>query len=488
MKPSLQLKIGHQLTMTPQLQQAIKLLQLSSLDLHQEIQGALYSNPMLELDEERPATECPETPNASELNGTKLNAEQDWSAIIPKELPVDADWDDIYQPSSHANKSPSKQNENSGSTDFELFHSVTESLADHLLWQLNLTPMSAVDKAIAEALIEAVDEDGMLQATPEEVLEMMGDDELELDEIIAVLRRIQQFDPPGVAARNLSECLQIQLRQLSPDTPHLQNALRLVRDFLPQAANRDHRFIERKSGLTAEQATAALALIQTLNPRPGEAVDSNPPEYVVPDARVTKEDGRWKVSLNSDITPKLSINQTYSSLVKRADSSDDNTFMRNNLQEARWFLRSLESRNETLMRVTTSIVELQQGFMDHGPEAMRPLVLADVAGKLGLHESTVSRATTQKFVDTPQGIFELKYFFSSHVSTSSGGECSSTAIRAILKKMIAAEDPKKPLSDNKLTALLQGQGIEIARRTVAKYREGMNIPSSSERKRFKQSM
>ncbi len=479
MKPSLQLKIGHQLTMTPQLQQAIKLLQLSSLDLHQEIQEALYSNPMLELDEEKPAD--------TEKKPDK-DREEEWNGEIPKDLPVDANWDDIYQPSNYTNKPSSGQHDSGDNQDFDKFQSVTESLQEHLLWQLNLTPLTDIDGAIGLALIEAIDEQGFLQTTPEDVLLMMDHEELELDEVVAVLHRIQQFDPPGIAGRDLAECLQIQLRQLSPETPHLEHALKLAANFLPQIAARDTRLIERKSGLKADEIEAAVVLIQTLNPRPGEAINSQSVEYVIPDVRVTKVDGRWKVSLNSDIAPRLTINQTYSKLVKRADSSSDNAFMRNHLQEARWFLRSLESRNETLMRVTTCIVELQQGFLDHGPEAMKPMVLADVAERLELHESTISRVTTQKFVDTPQGIFELKYFFSSHVNTSSGGECSSTAIRAILKKMISAENPNKPLSDNKLTALLQEQGIEIARRTVAKYREGMNIPSSSERKRYKQTL
>lgn len=482
MKPSLQLKIGHQLTMTPQLQQAIKLLQLSSLDLQQEIQEALYSNPMLELDEERP-----EESSAGNGEDKPTYDDQDhWDLEIPKDLPVDANWDDIYPSSSYTGKSSSSQFDGFDGPDFDKFHSVTESLQDHLLWQLNLTPLSNTDRAIGEALIESVDEDGFLQISPEDVLAILNQQDLELDEVMAVLHRVQQFDPPGVCARNLSESLQIQLRQLPPQTPHLDNALRLAEHFLTQLAAGEYRLIERKIGLTAAQIEAARALIQTLNPRPGDVINNTRVEYVVPDVRVSKVDGRWKVTLNTDIAPKLSINQTYSKLVKRADTSDDNAFMRNQLQEARWFLRSLESRNETLMRVTTCIVELQQGFLEHGPEAMKPMVLADVAEKLELHESTISRVTTQKFVDTPQGIFELKYFFSSHVSTSSGGECSSTAIRAILKKMIAAENPKKPLSDNRLTALLQEQGIEIARRTVAKYREAMNIPSSSERKRFKQ--
>ncbi|MDX2464619.1 MAG: RNA polymerase factor sigma-54 [Porticoccus sp.] len=492
MKVSLQLKIGQQLTMTPQLQQAIRLLQLSSLDLHQEIQQNLYDNPLLELAEEsenspentpehqESNTESPPPKETADNTTQDLNSE-DWESKIPQDLPVDANWDDIYQPVSSA-KSPSSE-----TMDFENVHHVTESLQDHLLWQLNLTPLSALDHLIAENIIDSIDNNGMLTTTPEEIWASL-DDEIELDEVVAVLHRIQQFDPSGVGATNLSECLLIQLNQFSPETEFLDEARQLVSNHLDLVGQRDYRRLEKLTGYTQAILEAAIALIQTLSPHPGEAISNDNVEYVVPDARVCKVNEHWQVSLNQDITPKLSINQQYAQLIKRADSSEDNTFLKTHLQEAKWFLRSIESRNDTLLRVSSCIVELQQGFLEQGPEAMRPMVLADIAERLELHESTISRVTTQKYIDTPQGVFELKYFFSSHVSTASGGECSSTAIRAILKKMINAENLAKPLSDNKLTSLLQDMGIQVARRTVAKYREGMGIPSSSERKRFKHNL
>ncbi|KJS07960.1 MAG: RNA polymerase factor sigma-54 [Gammaproteobacteria bacterium BRH_c0] len=480
MRQTLQLKIGQQLTMTPQLQQAIKLLQLSSLDLQLEIQQALYSNPLLELVEEFDGPEA-ESSAESSADDAQMSSD-DWeNAAIPEELPVDAKWDDIYPTASS-----SSQSQGSDNRDFESFHSVTDSLQDHLLWQLNLTPMSALDNLIATAIIDSINDNGLLEVPIEEIHQSFADNGVELDEVVAVLHRIQQFDPPGVGAADLSDCLLIQLRQFAPDTPYLNQAMELVTRYLGLVAERDINQLRRKTGMDTGELTEAIRLIQSLSPRPGEHIGNSDVEYVVPDVRVVRVNGTWQVSLNGDIAPKVCINQQYADMVRRADNSDDNTFLRNQLQEARWFLRSLESRNETLLRVSSCIVEMQRGFLEQGPEAMRPMVLADVADKLGLHESTISRVTTQKYMDTPQGVFELKYFFSSHVSTNSGGECSSTAIRAMLKKMISSENPEKPLSDNKIADLFDEQGIQVARRTVAKYREAMGIPTSSERKRFKQ--
>lgn len=520
MKQSLQLRMGQQLSMTPQLQQAIKLLQLSSLDLHLEIQQTLYSNPLLELAEEiEPEPE--EVSNEQLANEIADNGDtpDEWSKEIPDELPVDAQWDDIYPAAPSASAAaPAGDNR-----DFESYHSVTESLQDHLLWQLNLTPMSDLDRLIATTLIDNIDDNGFLEAAVEDIWQPLAqafssealagasladisaddsdsqvadnaekdaqDDEegLALDEVLAVLHRIQQFDPPGVAAIDLSDCLLIQLNQLSPETPSLDDAKLLSDQYLGLVAERNFPLLCRKTGLEQEAIEAAIALIQSLSPRPGECIASTDADYVVPDASVQKIHGHWLVTLNGDIAPRLCINKEYAALVQRADNSKDNTFLRDNLQEARWFLRSLESRNDTLLRVSRCIVEMQQEFLEKGPEAMKPLVLADVAEQLELHESTISRVTTQKYLDTPRGIFELKYFFSSHVNTAAGGECSSTAIRAMLKRMIADEPTSKPLSDSKLATLLQDEGIQVARRTVAKYRESLNIPSSSDRKRFKQS-
>ncbi len=466
--------------MTPQLQQAIKLLQLSSLDLQQEIQQALYSNPLLEL-----VDEIEQSADAREP-ASGAGEERDWQERgegepIPDELPVDARWDDIYTPAAGPTPPP-----NTDSRDFESFHTVTDTLHDHLLWQLNLTPMSEVDELIAATLIDAIDEDGFLIADVEEIHEALADHEVEPDEVLAVLHRIQQFDPPGVGARDLRESLAIQLRQLPAETPWRTEALALVDKHLPLVAERDLGQLRRRTGYDDATLQDAIRLIQTLAPHPGDQISTGEVEYVIPDVRVEKQDGTWEVALNGDIAPRICINRQYADMVRRADNSADNTFLRNQLQEARWFLRSLESRNETLLRVASCIVEMQRGFLDRGPEAMRPMVLADVAERLDMHESTISRVTTQKYMATPQGVFELKYFFSSHVSTAAGGECSSTAIRAMLKKMIDGESPAKPLSDNKIAALFSEKGIQVARRTVAKYREGLGIPTSSERKRFKQ--
>ena len=291
--------------------------------------------------------------------------------------------------------------------------------------------------------------------------------------MIAVLHRLQQFDPPGVFARNIRECLLIQLNQMAVETEHLQSAVLITTDFLEDIASIDSVRLAKKAGLSAEQLKGALQLIRSLNPRPVKRLTATTIDYIVPDAYVEKIKGRWKVQLNDSNMPRLRINDSYSALIKRSDNSDQNQFLKDNLAEARWFLRSIESRNETLMRVAMTIVDLQQGFLDYGPVAMKPMVLSDIASKLELHESTISRVTTSKYLATPQGIYELKYFFSSHVGTSGGGECSSTAVCAILKEMIGAEQPAKPLSDNKLTSLLEEQGIQVARRTVAKYRESM---------------
>lgn len=498
MKPSLVLKMGQQLTMTPQLQQAIRLLQLSTLDLQQEIQEALESNPMLErqedgedfdtndplADNEEIASSAPVDTSYQEPQNSveQLEDVSDWNERIPNELPVDTAWEDVYQTS--ASSLPSSDDDE---WDFTARTSGGESLQSHLLWQLNLAPMSDTDRLIATTLIDCINDQGYLEETLEEVLESF-DPELgiELDEIEAVLRRLQHFEPVGVGARDLRECLLLQLRQLPEHTPWLAEAQRLVSDFLDLLGNRDYSQLMRRLKLKEDELRQVIELIQRLNPRPGSQIESSEPEYIVPDVIVRKDKDHWVVELNQEALPRLRVNPQYAGLVRRADTSADNTFLRNQLQEARWFLRSLESRNETLLRVASCIIEMQRGFLEKGPEAMRPMVLADVAERLELHESTISRVTTQKYIDTPQGVFELKYFFSSHVSTNTGGECSSTAIRAMLKKMISAENPDKPLSDSRLASLFDQRGIQVARRTVAKYREAMGIPTSSERKRFKQ--
>jgi RNA polymerase sigma-54 factor len=351
--------------------------------------------------------------------------EEYWQSEIPKDLEVDSSWDDVY-----TNSPPPSQNFEADDFDYESRNSAEETLQDHLLWQLNLTPMSESDEAIAIAIIDAIDPNGWLTVNLESIL--------------------------------------------------------IVREYIELLGHRDYALLMRKTKLKEAELAETIAVIEDLDPRPGANIAPESTDYVVPDVIVTKHanSGKWKVELNPETAPKIRINSSYASLVKRADTSSDNNFLRDNLQEARWFLKSLQSRNETLMKVATRIVEHQKGFLEYGDEAMKPLVLHDIAEAVSMHESTISRVTTQKYMYTPRGIFELKYFFSSHVSTKGGGECSSTAIRAIIKKLIAAENKRKPLSDSKITELLEDKGINVARRTIAKYRESLSIPPSNERKRL----
>ncbi|MCL2914443.1 RNA polymerase factor sigma-54 [Shewanella corallii] len=489
MKASLQLKLGQQLTMTPQLQQAIRLLQLSSLELQQEIQQALESNPLLEMDEEQYDSESEDNPtdNTAEFDQEDYSATaQDSSSVetsdavtqesMPEDLPMDTTWDEVFT-AAPVSSGPAMRDD-----DMPFQGETSEGLYEHLEWQKNLTPFSENDYAIATAIIEAIDERGYLTQSTEEVLEALGDDEIELDEVEAVLKRIQHFDPIGVAARDLSECLLIQLHHFAPDTPHIDNARLLIKEHLELIANRDFRTLMRKTRLKEDDLREAINLIQTLNPRPGLLVSRENDEYVIPDVSVAKKSGRWVVELNPDCMPKLNVNQHYAAMARSTRNQSDSQFIRGHLQEAKWFIKSLESRNDTLLKVANCIVQFQQGFFEFGEEAMKPMVLNDIAEAVEMHESTISRVTTQKYMHTPRGIFELKYFFSSHVGTEDGGECSSTAIRAFIKKLVAAENQKKPLSDSKMAQLLAEQGINVARRTIAKYREAMLIPPSNQRK------
>ncbi|MBT7953531.1 MAG: RNA polymerase factor sigma-54 [Gammaproteobacteria bacterium] len=502
MKASLQLKIGQSLTMTPQLQQAIRLLQLSTMELETEIQDALDSNMMLELDEDNSQQNNSENENSDssaqpESNTNEAVDSKDKVAeihtsetetglnndTIPTELPVDSVWEDIYDNSG----SFSKNLGNSEYNGFDNQDSESRTLSGHLLWQLNLTPTSDTDKAIATAIIDALDDDGYLTCSLEDILASLGDEhelEVEMDEVEAVLRLVQSMEPTGVAARDLQECLHLQLAQCAAETPWLSEAKELVDKHLHLLGGHDYNRLLKQMKLSREQLQEVVLFIQTLNPRPGNQIQESRIEYIVPDVFVRKEKGAWKVELNAENMPRLRINSAYANMIKRADSSDDNVSLKSHLQEARWFIKSLQSRSETLLRVATSIVERQRAFLDYGEEAMKPLVLHDIAETLNLHESTISRVTTRKYMHTPRGIFELKYFFSSHVGTDLGGTCSSTAIRALIKKLVSAEKLEKPLSDSKIATILADQGINVARRTVAKYRESMAIPPSNERKRL----
>ncbi|MCI0667120.1 MAG: RNA polymerase factor sigma-54 [Methylococcaceae bacterium] len=480
MKQSLQLRISQQLTMTPQLQQAIRLLQLSTLDLHQEIQQVLDSNLMLEIAEDEPA-QSDEVPDEkrTELRETTSEGSQ---TDIPDELPVDSSWEDVYdnvQLSGSSTAAPENQ-------DFETYRCTSPTLVEHLLWQMELAKFSEPDRAIAIAIIDSINSEGYLTSTIEDIhLGLLNQMEaLEIEEVRAVLHRVQNFDPPGVAAADLGDCLRIQLCQLPDDVVWKHTAIELVTHFLDQLAAQNQPRLKRLLDLNDEELDQVIALIRSLNPRPGSAIENHESQYVIPDVFVAKNKDRWQVSLNPDIAPKLRVNPYYSSMIKRADNSSDNACLRNHLQEARWFLKSLQSRSDTLLKVARCIVERQRDFLEHGPIAMKPMVLRDVADEVEMHESTISRVTTQKYMHTPKGIYEFKYFFSSHVSTHSGGECSSTAIRAFIQELIDNEPQAKPLSDHKIAQLLQGKGINVARRTIAKYREAMSIPASHERKRI----
>ena len=545
MKQSLSLKLGQQLKMTPQLQQAIRLLQLSALELEQEIQDNLDANPLLEVEDEfngddsgdsSTASEAPadiaDTP-LGEVSGDDISqslasgaefddeyandfaddrpdnlpsdyGEQMVAAELPDlamdgpgesdvsdqlqapltdEIPVDSNWDDVYPqaPSGTA----SENDYDVGTND-----SADETLESHLLWQLNLTPMAPSDRVIAMAIIDEITDDGLLGTTLEEICETLArshegsDAPPALEEIEEILQRVQQFDPIGVGARDLQECLLLQLEQLDETTPWLTEARDLVTTHLHVLGNKDFVTLVRQTHLSESQLSQVVALIRTLQPRPGAALFEETADYEVPDVLVRKDQGRWLVELNPETLPKVRINNTYASLIKSVPTGPDKDYLRDNLQEAKWFLKSLQTRHDTLLKVATKIVEVQQGFLEHGPMAMKPLILADIAEQVDLHESTISRVTNRKYLATPQGLFELKYFFSSHVGTSTGGEVSSTAIRALIRQVTADENPRKPLSDSKIAAILAEQNINVARRTVAKYRESLSIPPSNERKQL----
>ncbi|EFF9710875.1 TPA: RNA polymerase factor sigma-54 [Escherichia coli] len=476
MKQGLQLRLSQQLAMTPQLQQAIRLLQLSTLELQQELQQALESNPLLEQIDTHEEIDTRETQDSETLDTADALEQKE----MPEELPLDASWDTIYTAGT-----PSGTCGDYIDDELPVYQGeTTQTLQDYLMWQVELTPFSDTDRAIATSIVDAVDETGYLTVPLEDILESIGDEEIDIDEVEAVLKRIQRFDPVGVAAKDLRDCLLIQLSQFDKTTPWLEEARLIISDHLDLLANHDFRTLMRVTRLKEDVLKEAVNLIQSLDPRPGQSIQTGEPEYVIPDVLVRKHNGHWTVELNSDSIPRLQINQHYASMCNNARNDGDSQFIRSNLQDAKWLIKSLESRNDTLLRVSRCIVEQQQAFFEQGEEYMKPMVLADIAQAVEMHESTISRVTTQKYLHSPRGIFELKYFFSSHVNTEGGGEASSTAIRALVKKLIAAENPAKPLSDSKLTSLLSEQGIMVARRTVAKYRESLSIPPSNQRKQL----
>lgn len=459
MKLSLQLKLGQSLTMTPQLQQAIRLLQLPVMELSAQIQEALEENIMLEM-EELP-DDAPRTTSETTAEVQTIKAEENWQATA-MERSRDSGWNGEGRPiNEYADQSG-------------------QTLREHLLWQLELEDFSPREAVIGEALIDAINDDGYLTASFDDILDSIDKDAaVESAEIDEALRKVQRLDPIGIGARSLSECLLLQLVQLTSDTPGQDLAIAIARDHLELVADQQHAELRRTHRASDEELEDALALIRGCHPKPGLAVSPPAAEYVVPDVFVRKIDNRWQVEISASGIPKLSVNQQYAKLLR---GNGDHSALRLQLQEARWLVRSLEIRNETLMKVATCIVSRQHEFLELGDEAMKPLVLRDVAEAIGMHESTISRVTTSKYMHTPRGVFEFKYFFSSHLSTVDGEEQSSTSVRAKIRKLIGAENPAKPLSDSKIAALLAADGITVARRTVAKYREALKISSSSERK------
>ncbi|MEC9077053.1 MAG: RNA polymerase factor sigma-54 [Pseudomonadota bacterium] len=472
MKQALQLKIGQSLTMTPQLQQAIKLLQMSTLDLQQEISRALEENPLLEREDE---IEQP-------LESTDNAVREQETPLESIEVAVETDWSDTNH--FDLNRPMTRTASDDEYDSFENRTTEALTLSDHLLWQLNLMPLTERDMLIARVLIDSIDADGFLDADLEEITEALGEEleELELDEVECVLHQIQRLDPVGVGARGIAESLAIQLAALGLLGGDVSLPLSLVQNHLDLLTKKDRTGLKRVLKCTDEALNFALELIRSLDPKPGSHIGSSEPEYVTPDLIVRRNEEGWVVELNPDALPRVGINQTYQNYIKSGDKSETNDYLKNQLQEARWFVKSLRSRAETLLKVGTCIVEEQIEFFEKGPVAMKPMVLADIAERVEMHESTISRVTTQKYMHTPRGTLELKYFFSSHVGTDGGGEASSTAIKEHLKELIGAENPKKPLSDNKLSELLAARGFKVARRTVAKYREMLGIGGSSERK------
>ena len=472
LKPSLQLKLGQQLTMTPQLQQAIRLLQLPALELQAHIRELLESNVMLEPVEDAEATGAfeaveppapqPEPAAAPAPDASVEVIDDHWGehSTGPAESSWSGDDDDRQQ---------------------EFADSSGESVQEHLLWQLELARLEPRELAIASAIVDAINDDGYLTESLEEIANTLRPEiECGADEVEKVLARVQALDPPGVAARSVSECIELQLKQLDPETPGLATAIAIARSHLELVAGRELSLLRRELRTTDEELASALILVRACHPRPGATVSAGSAEYVVPDVFVRRTDHGWSVEINAATLPRVRLNHSYASLIGRSAS---HATMRAQLQEARWLLKSLEIRNDTLMKVARSIVQRQTAFLEHGEEHMRPMILKDIAEAVEMHESTISRVTSGKYMHTPRGVFELRYFFSSQVEGADGSGTSSTAIRAKIKKLVKEEDTENPLSDGRIAELLSAEGIPVARRTVAKYREGMGIAPSNERRR-----
>jgi len=472
MKPSLQLKLSQHLALTPQLQQSIKLLQLSTLELEQELEKYLQENPLLEREDE---TYVPAQAESETVGSDKQESPPD---EVEPSVSSSADSEESWLGESDGSYSNSSGSFDDDDNDFQDVQAATTSLREHLSWQLGLMSLPARDRTLVQCLIDALDDDGYLTQSLEELAESLPpEQEIETEELQIALRHLQHFDPTGVGARNAQECLALQLEALPPDETQVL-ALRIVRQHLDLLAGRDFAKLKRLTECDDDQLRDAQFLIRSLNPRPGAKYAALDARYITPDVVVRKVRGQWVVNVNSDAYPRLRINSLYAQILSRQRGSG----LSGQLQEARWLIKNVQQRFDTIQRVAQSIVDRQRQFFDHGEVAMRPLVLREIADILGLHESTVSRVTTQKYMATPRGIFELKYFFGSHVATEAGGACSATAIRALIKQLVGAEDAKKPLSDSQIADLLGQQGIVVARRTIAKYRESLNIPPVKLRK------
>ncbi|HEY3784510.1 MAG TPA: RNA polymerase factor sigma-54 [Steroidobacteraceae bacterium] len=471
LKPSLQLKLGQQLTMTPQLQQAIRLLQLPALELQAHIRELLETNVMLEPTEEAEGTgtfEAIEAPGSSAealeppRESTVEVVDEGWGEhnVGPSDTPWAGDDDERQQ---------------------EFADAAGQSLQEHLLWQFELAQLEPRELAIARAIIDSISDDGYLTEPLEEIANTLRPEvECDAAEVETVLSAVQALDPPGVGARSVGECIELQLRQLDPATPGFNTAIQIARHHLELVAERELSLLRRELRAGEEEIASALALVRSCHPRPGATVSSGSAEYVIPDVFVRRTEHGWAVEINAATLPRVRLNSSYASLVGRNAS---HATMRAQLQEARWLLKSLEIRHETLIKVARSIVERQQAFLEHGDEHMRPMILKDIAEAVGMHESTISRVTSGKYMHTPRGVFELRYFFSSQVEGADGSGTSSTAIRAKIRKLVKEEDTESPLSDGRIAELLSGEGIPVARRTIAKYREAMGIAPSNERRR-----
>ena len=483
MKPALQLKLSQHLALTPQLQQSIKLLQLSTIEMQQEIERYLLENPMLEREDDTPESFASaqqfDSPRNEETR-SEASEEREPREEREGEVPSSPSEVDDDRWTSDAGTFTGAGRDEDDDSDAQDIHAASVSLREHLGWQLGMTQLSERDRSLVRFLIEALDDDGYLSAPLQELWETLPPEyEIELEELEIALRHIQNFDPTGIGARNLQECLSLQLRAL-PDEHDRNVALLIVGKHLELLAARDFVKLRRVTGYDDEDIKAAQALITSLNPRPAAGYAQHEARYITPDVIVKKLKGKWTAYINPDAYPRLRINRLYAEILAKQRRGNGN--MTTQLQEARWLIKNVQQRFDTIHRVTQAIVDRQRQFFEHGEVAMRPLVLREIADILGLHESTVSRVTSQKYMATPRGIFELKYFFGSHVATDTGGACSATAIRALIKQLIGAEDGKKPLSDSQLSEILGQQGIVVARRTVAKYRESLNIPPVNLRK------